>query len=50
MALLLAPSRYKAVGDVEGGLSKSDFVNIVKKDRLSRAAALQLFRAVDEDR
>ena len=40
---------YKATATDAGGLSAKDFVAIVKKDRLSRAAALHLFRAIDTD-
>jgi Ca2+-binding EF-hand superfamily protein len=40
---------YKAKEGKEGGLSRADFEIIVKKDRLTRAAALQLFRSIDVD-
>jgi hypothetical protein len=35
--------------DSEGGLSRADIANIVKKDRLSNAAAVLLFHFIDED-
>jgi Ca2+-binding EF-hand superfamily protein len=40
---------YKAKEGQEGGLSRTDFESIVKKHRLTRAAALQLFRSIDVD-
>ncbi len=39
----------KADGAAVSGLSRKDFFQIVRKDRLSRAAAQQLFTAVDSD-
>ena len=49
LLLLCGGVRYKATEDSEGGLSRADIANIVKKDRLSNAAAVLLFHFIDED-